>query len=75
MLPRRARVDLGAMAIKGGSVFPKAPALPIPLWMMVMAIVIGTLRMVVRRLGRRLEELENGRLIEIIQPRAFLRSV
>ena len=27
MLPRRARVDLGAMAMKGCSVFPKAPAL------------------------------------------------
>ena len=27
MLPRRARVDLGAMAIKGYSAFPKAPAL------------------------------------------------
>ena len=27
MLPRRDRVDLGAIAIKGYSVFPKAPAL------------------------------------------------
>ena len=27
MLPRRARVDLGAMAMKGCSVFPKAPTL------------------------------------------------
>ena len=27
MLPRRARVDLGAMAMKGCSVFPKTPAL------------------------------------------------
>ena len=27
MLPLRARVDLGAMAIKGYSTFPKAPAL------------------------------------------------
>ena len=27
MLPRRARMDLGAMAMKGYSVFPKAPAL------------------------------------------------
>ena len=27
VLPRRARVDLGAMAMKGCSVFPKAPAL------------------------------------------------
>ena len=28
MLPLRARVDLGAMAMKGYSTFPKAPALP-----------------------------------------------
>ena len=27
MLPLRARVDLGAMAMKGYSAFPKAPAL------------------------------------------------
>ena len=27
MLPQRARVDLGVMAIKGYSAFPKAPAL------------------------------------------------
>ena len=27
MLPLRARVDLGAMAMKGYSVFPKAPEL------------------------------------------------
>ena len=27
MLPHRARVDLGAMAMKGYSAFPKAPAL------------------------------------------------
>ena len=26
VLPRRARVDLGAMAMKGYSAFPKAPA-------------------------------------------------
>ena len=26
VLPRRARVKLGAMAMKGGSAFPKAPA-------------------------------------------------
>ena len=30
MLPLRARVDLGAMAIKGYSAFPKTPALPEP---------------------------------------------
>ena len=32
MLPLRARVDLGAMAMKGYSAFPKAPALTIRLF-------------------------------------------
>ena len=31
VLPLRARVDLGAMAMKGCSAFPKAPALLEPL--------------------------------------------
>ena len=35
MLPLRARVNLGAMAMKGYSAFPKAPALPEPYHQMV----------------------------------------
>ena len=43
MLPLRIRVDLGAMAMKGYSVFPKTPALLEPHYDIVINVIIGTL--------------------------------